>query len=73
MSRPPAGFVYTAPVIDVFARRIVGRTVSHAMRTDFALDAIEQALHQRGAIGTSGRFMIATAAAVCVDAVPPSG
>jgi putative transposase len=42
------GFVYTAFVIDVFARRIVGWKVSHAMRTDFVLDALEQALHQRG-------------------------
>jgi transposase InsO family protein len=42
------GFVYTALVIDVFARRIVGWKVSHAMRTDFVLDALEQALHQRG-------------------------
>src|SRR5215216_5263816 len=42
------GFVYTAFVIDVFARRIVGWKVSHAMRTDFVLDALEQALHHRG-------------------------
>jgi putative transposase len=42
------GFVYTALVIDVFARRIVGWKVSHAMRTDLVLDALEQALHQRG-------------------------
>ena len=41
------GFVYTALVIDVFARRIVGWKVSHSMRTDFVLDALEQALHQR--------------------------
>src|SRR5689334_17977005 len=31
------GFVYTAFVVDVFARRIVGWKVSHAMRTDFVL------------------------------------
>jgi transposase InsO family protein len=42
------GFVYTAFVIDVFARRIVGWKVSHSMRTDFVLDALEQAVHQRG-------------------------
>lgn len=42
------GFVYSAFVIDVFARRIVGWKVSHAMRTDFVLDALEQALHHRG-------------------------
>jgi transposase InsO family protein len=48
------GFVYTALVIDVFARRIVGWKVAHAMRTDFVLDALEQALHQRGNAETSG-------------------
>ena len=48
------GFVYTALVIDVFARRIVGWKVSHAMRTDFVLDALEQALHQRGEAETDG-------------------
>ena len=42
------GFVYTAFVIDIFARRIVGWKVSHAMRTDFVLAALEQALHLRG-------------------------
>jgi putative transposase len=41
------GFVYTAFVIDVFARRIVGWKVSPAMRTDLVLDALEQAIHQR--------------------------
>ena len=34
-------------VIDVFARRIVGWRVSESMRTDFVLDALEQALHAR--------------------------
>ena len=42
------GFVYTAFVVDLFARRIVGWKVSHAMRTDFVLDALEQARHHRG-------------------------
>ncbi len=41
------GFVYVAFVIDVFARRIVGWKVSHSARTDFVLDALEQALHAR--------------------------
>jgi transposase InsO family protein len=31
--------------INVFARRIVGWRVSRAMRTDFVLDALEQALY----------------------------
>jgi len=43
-----AGFVYVAFVIDVFARRIVGWRVSSSMRTDFVLDALEQAICARG-------------------------
>ncbi len=42
-----AGFVYVAFIIDVFARRIVGWKVSRSARTDFVLDALEQALHDR--------------------------
>ena len=42
-----AGFVYVAFVIDVYARRIVGWKVSGSARTDFVLDALEQALHDR--------------------------
>jgi putative transposase len=34
-------------VIDVFARRIIGWSVSNAMCTDFALDALKQALYER--------------------------
>jgi transposase InsO family protein len=41
------GFVYVAFVIDVFARCIVGWKVSNSMRTDFVLDALEQALAAR--------------------------
>ena len=41
------GFVYVAFVIDAFARRIVGWRVSNSLRTDLALDALEQALHDR--------------------------
>ena len=41
------GFVYFAFVIYVFARRIVGWRVSSSMRTDFVLDALEQALYAR--------------------------
>jgi transposase InsO family protein len=43
-----AGFVYVAFVIDVFARRIVGWRVSSSLRTDFVLDALEQAIQARG-------------------------
>jgi transposase InsO family protein len=42
-----AGFVYVAFVIDVFARSIVGWRVSNSLRSDLALDALEQALHAR--------------------------
>ncbi len=42
-----SGFVYAAFVIDVFSRRIVGWRVSKSLRTDLALDALEQALHAR--------------------------
>jgi transposase InsO family protein len=41
------GFVYVAFVIDVFARRIVGWRVSASLRTDFVLDALEQAIYDR--------------------------
>ena len=41
------GFVSVAFVIDVFARSIVGWRVSSSLRTDLALDALEQALYQR--------------------------
>lgn len=41
------GWMYVAFVIDVFARRIVGWRLSSSMRTDFVLDALEQALYAR--------------------------
>lgn len=41
------GWLYVAFVIDVFARRIVGWRVSTSMKTDFVLDALEQALYDR--------------------------
>jgi len=41
------GFVYVAFVIDVFARRIVGWRASASLRTDLALDALEQAIYDR--------------------------
>jgi transposase InsO family protein len=41
------GFVYVAFVVDVFSRRIVGWRVSNSLRTDLALDALEQALYDR--------------------------
>jgi transposase InsO family protein len=41
------GFVYVAFVIDAFSRRVVGWRVSSSLRTDLALDALEQALYDR--------------------------
>ncbi len=42
-----SGFVYVAFVIDAFSRRIVGWRVSRSLRSDLALDALEQALYAR--------------------------
>ena len=42
-----AGFVTVAFITDVFSRRIVGWRVSSSLRSDLALDALEQALHAR--------------------------
>lgn len=41
------GFVYVAFVIDVFSRMIVGWRVSNSLRSDLALDALEQAIWDR--------------------------
>ncbi len=41
------GFVYVALVINAFARRIVGWRVSSSLRTEFVLDALEQAICDR--------------------------
>jgi len=41
------GFAYVAFVIDVFSRRIVGWRASSSLRSDLALDALEQALYDR--------------------------
>jgi transposase InsO family protein len=48
------GFVYVAFVIDAFARRIVGWRASSSLRSDLALDALEQALYDRE---TDGRLV----------------
>jgi len=45
--RTRAGFVYVAFVVDVYSRRIVGWSVSRSLKTDLALDALEQAIYQR--------------------------
>ena len=41
-----SGTVYVALVIDVFARRIVGWRTSTSMKTQFVLDALDQAIWQ---------------------------
>lgn len=41
------GLVYVAFVIDAFARQLVGWRMSNSLRTDLALDALEQALYDR--------------------------
>jgi putative transposase len=46
------GFVYVAFVIDVFSRFIVGWKVSASARTEFILDALEQALYARRPTGS---------------------
>lgn len=48
------GMVYVAFVIDVFARRIVGWRVSTSLRSDLALDALEQAIWARQRDGLDG-------------------
>jgi transposase InsO family protein len=48
------GFVYVAFVIDVYARRIVGRRVSRTAHAGFVLDALEQALHERRPVQGGG-------------------
>ena len=41
------GFVYVAFVVDAFSRAIVGWRVSTSLHADLALDALDQALHER--------------------------
>ena len=43
-----SGFVYAAFVVDAYSRRIVGWRVSNSLRSDLALDALEQAIWERG-------------------------
>ena len=50
------GFVYVAFVIDVFSRRIVGWRVSNSLKSELALDALEQAIWEREA--TTGARLV---------------
>jgi putative transposase len=43
--------VYVAFVVDVFSRRIVGWRASTSLRSDLALDALDQALYDRDTDG----------------------
>ena len=49
-------FVYVAFVIDAFARRIVGWQISNSLRSDLALDALEQAITER--MGDEGERLV---------------
>jgi putative transposase len=49
-----AGFAYTAFVIDVFSRTIVGWRVSLTLRAELALDALEMAIWSRRAADLAG-------------------
>ena len=44
------GFAFVAFISDVFSRRIVGWRVSHSLRSDLALDALEQAIQARSGL-----------------------
>ncbi len=49
-----SGFCYTAFVIDVFSRRIVGWRVAGSLRAELALDALEMAIWSRRADDLAG-------------------
>ena len=48
-----SGFVYVAFVTDAYSRRIVGWQASKSLRSDLAINALEQALWQRNRTGAS--------------------
>ena len=65
------GFVYVAFVIDVFSRRIVGWRVSSSLRSDLALDALEQALYARPGVAAAPWCITAIgASSICRFATP---
>jgi transposase InsO family protein len=51
------GFVFVAFVIDAYSRKIVGWRVSTSLRTDLALDALEQALYDRSNLASEGTLV----------------
>ena len=48
-----SGFVYVAFITDVYSRMIVGWQASRSLRTDLALDALEQAIWARSDAATT--------------------
>lgn len=62
MSGPARGWLYLAVVIDLFARRVVGWSVSDRLRKQLALEALSKALAMRrpgaGLIHHSDRPML---------------
>lgn len=48
------GWVYVAFIVDVFSRMVVGWQASRSLRADLAIDALEMAVHNRGAAGLEG-------------------
>ena len=55
------GFVYVAFIIDTFVDKIVGWRISSSPKTDFVLDALEQALHDRRRFTKVASFTTPTA------------
>jgi transposase InsO family protein len=53
-----SGFVYVAFIIDCYARRIVGWQASRSLRTDLALDALEQAIWHRTREGVEMKGLV---------------
>ena len=51
-----SSFCYVAFVIDVFARMIVGWQISRSLRSELALDALEQAITER--LGEDGASLV---------------
>jgi transposase InsO family protein len=49
-------FAYVAFVVDAFSRRIVGWQISNSLRSDLALDALEQAISER--LGDEGERLV---------------
>ncbi len=48
-----SGFVYVSFITDVFSRRIVGWQASRSLKTDLALNALEQAIWERNRAGVA--------------------